>query len=280
MVALEAMERGRAGDRERRGRPARDRRRRRDRPARAAGRPAGARGGDCRARANVPARAGLREAGRRRALADSGRNAAPSDTTELYEAALVRAGRAALARDRPQPARGRRRQAARAGSPTAPGSAPSRRRPSPPACCRRAGAAPGPEKRRGTRKKPAERERVERDHVQRLDDPAPDVAAPASATSRRLDRERRAPEHPHRLGGESRLLARVLAPEVGHLRRGRSASARTRPPRAQPRAELRRPLGPRRHAGQIGHVVDPAAAREHVVRGSGCSPSRAPSRRS
>src|SRR5262245_55651171 len=54
-----------------------------------------------------------------------------------------------------------------------------------------------------------ERKRVEPDHVQGLDDLSSGLGDPAARLVVVLDRERRRPEHPYRLGGEPRLLAWV-----------------------------------------------------------------------
>ena len=168
-------------------------------------------------------------AGRARALAEFRQERCTERHEELYRAALARP------LNRPTPARARRLRAPRAGSRTARGSAPCRRRPSPRACCRRAGAAPARGSAGARRSSRRARGRTGRARTAARRPVA--RSPPARLALRRRPRPRtsatRASAPPARPGEPSRrgALARSRAP-----RRGRSASGRTRPPRARLRA--------------------------------------------
>ena len=111
-----------------------------------------------------------------------------------------------------------------------------------------------------------DREQVERDHVQRLDRRCAACRRALLPAVVRRRRHRRRARAARRLRHELRLLARVVAPELADLVAGRRASARTRRPHvAAAVSQVGGLLGPRRRARELGHVVDPVAARERVV---------------
>ena len=214
--------------------------------------------------ANLPRAAALGEAGRRRALAEFRQERCTERHEELYRSALVRAGLRRL-NPGPRPLEGeggeqREQEVERSPVANRPGEDHRRQRVVGEQEQRQGQKAPRHEEAAG------KREPVERERVERLDDLPARLGEPASRFVVVLDRERRRPEHAHCLCGQSCLLARVLAPEVDHLGAVEAhLGALVHRARSFGR-DVRRTLGPGRHPGEIGDVVDPLAARQDRVR--------------
>ena len=62
--------------------------------------------------------------------------------------------------------------------------------------------------------RPRDGQCVHDEHVQRLDDVSAELGQAAAASVVGVHRERRAPQHPDGLGGQTGLLARLVTPEV------------------------------------------------------------------